>query len=140
MRLPLAATMALTFAACAQPPPRATSEAELAAARATFAAAPRRAPVVWTLARPTPEEVRAAHAAVRAVLRDPDSARFGAIIALNGSNGQRSICGVVNSRNGFGGYAGDTAFHWSPGSPPMLASERTFAMLFPAICQARTVT
>lgn len=135
MKLPLALTLALTLAGCAQPPPPSSTFAMPARA-----SAPARAPVVWTLDRATPAEMREAQDAVRAVLRDPDSARFRSIIALNGSNGRRSICGLVNSRNGFGGYVGDTAFHWHPGSAPMLASERSFAPLFPGICQERTIS
>lgn len=135
MRLPLALTLAATLAGCAQPaPPRNTF------GMPTPAAAPARAPVVWTLDRATAAETREAQDAVRAVLRDPESARFRSIIALKGSNGRRSICGLVNSRNGFGGYVGDTAFYWSQGSAPMLASERRFATLFPGICQERTIS
>lgn len=51
---------------------------------------------------------------VKSKLRDPESARFSNISAQNrlysdGST-QTVICGLVNSKNGFGGYAGATAF------------------------------
>ena len=59
----------------------------------------------------------AARAAVLADLRDPDSAKFGPIFAhkmvmggLLGETTEEIICGTVNSRNGFGGYSGQTIF------------------------------
>jgi hypothetical protein len=42
---------------------------------------------------------------VRAVLRDPDSARFGSSIVRNGT-----VCGYVNAKNAFGGYTGPREF------------------------------
>jgi hypothetical protein len=57
---------------------------------------------------PTAEEANVAHAqnAVRAKLRDPGSAQFGYI--KPGKPGV--MCGRVNSKNGFGGYAGSQQF------------------------------
>ena len=46
-----------------------------------------------------------AHALVSARLKDPDSAQFGEDRVLGNGPDQR-ICGSVNARNGFGGYAG----------------------------------
>jgi hypothetical protein len=51
---------------------------------------------------------------VKSKLRDPGSATFSNISAQNRilSDGktQTIICGLVNSKNGFGGYAGASAF------------------------------
>jgi hypothetical protein len=40
------------------------------------------------------------------ILRDPDSAKFGDVFF--GRNG--TVCGTVNSKNGFGGYTGAQVF------------------------------
>jgi hypothetical protein len=47
---------------------------------------------------------------VRSRLRDPASAQF-SIIRVSGS----TVCGTVNSKNGFGGYAGAEGFVVSGG-------------------------
>jgi hypothetical protein len=51
---------------------------------------------------------------VKSRLRDPGSATFSNISAQNrvltDGKTQTIICGLVNSKNGFGGYAGATAF------------------------------
>jgi hypothetical protein len=43
-------------------------------------------------------------------LRDPDSAKFGALSEGTGSSGLRTVCGEVNAKNGFGGYTGMAPF------------------------------
>src|SRR4051794_31574099 len=50
-----------------------------------------------------------AHAAVQTMLRDPGSAQFqdGFII---GTDNKRTLCGIVNAKNGFGGYSGYAPF------------------------------
>jgi hypothetical protein len=52
--------------------------------------------------------------AVRAELKDPDSAKFSNLSALTSPNvhGEPTavICGSVNARNSYGGYAGATPF------------------------------
>lgn len=48
--------------------------------------------------------------AIRARLKDPESARFGVIFASQGKTGAIFACGVVNARNSFGGYTGDTPY------------------------------
>ncbi len=54
--------------------------------------------------------------AVRRQLRDPDSAVFGEMYAVgdrliyHGSHSGGVVCGTVNSKNGFGGYAGATPY------------------------------
>lgn len=45
-------------------------------------------------------------AAIRDMLKDPESARFGEAIGRV-KHGQRVACGFVNGRNSFGGYAGE---------------------------------
>ncbi|MGO8840686.1 MAG: hypothetical protein ACLQF1_05960 [Methyloceanibacter sp.] len=49
-------------------------------------------------------------ATVRATLKDPDSARFGAMSATKDMTGSVSVCGWVNAKNSFGGYTGDQLF------------------------------
>lgn len=55
-----------------------------------------------------------AKTAVTAKLKDPDSAKFGSFRrkVFTNADGQRAdiVCGVVNSKNSFGGYAGATLF------------------------------
>lgn len=41
----------------------------------------------------------------------PDSAQFKALRAGTDKDGATVVCGAVNARNGFGGYAGPSAFH-----------------------------
>lgn len=48
--------------------------------------------------------------AVRAQLKDPDSARFGVMRAGQGEENNITICGLVNAKNGFGGYTGFGTF------------------------------
>jgi len=47
---------------------------------------------------------------VKKALKDPESARFGVMRAGKDSKGVTQVCGTVNARNGFGGYAGFSAF------------------------------
>lgn len=48
--------------------------------------------------------------AVRAMLRDPDSATFGDIDTFRTPSGAYIACGRVNAKNGFGGYGGFKRF------------------------------
>lgn len=43
---------------------------------------------------------------VRASLKDPASAQFGAHVAGVNKDGVVMVCGLVNAKNGFGGYTG----------------------------------
>jgi hypothetical protein len=43
-------------------------------------------------------------------LKDPDSAKFGIIAAGTAQDGSILICGMVDTRNGFGGYTGELPF------------------------------
>jgi hypothetical protein len=47
---------------------------------------------------------------VRENLRDPDSARFTHIRSAISARGMVAVCGIVNSKNGFGGYGGNEFF------------------------------
>lgn len=58
----------------------------------------------------TPEMTSATEDAVRAVLKDPDSARFSSLAAFD-KGGQINICGLVNAKNSYGGYTGSSPFH-----------------------------
>lgn len=48
---------------------------------------------------------------IRQVLKDPDSAKFGAIAASKyQADGTVYVCGLVNAKNGFGAYTGEQPF------------------------------
>jgi hypothetical protein len=55
----------------------------------------------------TSAEKAAVMQAVKGVLKDPDSARFKWTTLRAGSS---TYCGLVDAKNSFGGYVGDTAF------------------------------
>lgn len=57
-----------------------------------------------------PAEFSAAKAFVAASMKDPDSVRFGQLSHGKG----KSICGLVNAKNGYGGYTGMEPFVYSP--------------------------
>lgn len=65
----------------------------------------------------------AAEDAVRAELREPESAQFEAVHTYPSRN---IVCGFVNARNGFGGYAGRSPFVYDNGIVT-LAGEPNFA-------------
>jgi hypothetical protein len=48
--------------------------------------------------------------AVRATLKDPDSAQFRKTYLSKIESGGSAICGEVNSKNSYGGYAGFQRF------------------------------
>ena len=60
----------------------------------------------------TDEQIEYVQQGVRNVLKDPDSAIFGQIIAgaLDASHTSLMVCGWVNAKNSFGGYVGRTPF------------------------------
>jgi hypothetical protein len=59
----------------------------------------------------TVAEIDAIKAAVISILKNPQSARFGTIIASqNERTGQITVCGYVNAKNSSGVYAGDQPF------------------------------
>ena len=55
------------------------------------------------------EAMEKARKAVRDKLKDPDSARFTNLIRLTNEKSD-AVCGLVNSKNSFGGYAGNEWF------------------------------
>lgn len=62
---------------------------------------------------------------VRRSLKDPASAMFGGMLASDAGNGVKYVCGLVNARNSFGGYTGNTSYIGVLGS--MQASGKTIA-------------
>jgi len=52
----------------------------------------------------------AAMSAVREMMKDPESARFSDVLAVTNSKQITSICGQVNAKNSYGGYAGAKSF------------------------------
>lgn len=56
------------------------------------------------------QDVKTVEAGVRAVMIDPDSARFGTMVAVEDSTGKITVCGYVNGRNRLGGYTGNKPF------------------------------
>lgn len=60
----------------------------------------------------TAEQVKAVQTAMRGNLKDPDSAKFGDIIAgTDPANPSDNLaCGYVNSKNSYGGYTGAQVF------------------------------
>jgi hypothetical protein len=55
-------------------------------------------------------ELEAIKTGVKTRLKDPQSATFGGILASDAGQGVKYVCGVVNAKNSFGGYTGDTVF------------------------------
>lgn len=49
--------------------------------------------------------------AIKAQLKDPDSAKFRDLLSYAASDKTRHICGLVNAKNTYGGYVGATAFY-----------------------------
>jgi hypothetical protein len=58
----------------------------------------------------SPQELETVKNGILAQLKDPDSAKFGIMIAGTERDGSLLICGLVNSRNSFGGYTGALPF------------------------------
>ena len=75
-----------------------------------FAEGPSRAQVPSVSPRPTDAElVERRLVVVRESLKDPESARFSEV-RLSRRGGFAVVCGFVNSKNGYGGYAGKERF------------------------------
>lgn len=47
---------------------------------------------------------------IRSRLKDPDSAKFGEMVAGTDASGATRVCGWVNAKNSFGGYGGPQIF------------------------------
>lgn len=73
--------------------------------------------------------IEAAQAAVRAVLRDPDSAQFTHTF-ISRKSGLPVVCGMVNARNAFGGYAGAMPY-FSAGATASIASTENYRQFQP---------
>jgi hypothetical protein len=99
---------------------------------------PKRKPVVWSMDKATATEVRTVEEVVGRHLKDPYSAQYENIYALQGSNGHRSLCGTVNAKNAMGGYTGRTAFTIL-GDKAVFSNDKIFSSWFPSICKPRTV-
>jgi hypothetical protein len=69
------------------------------------------------------KDILAAQDKVRHELKDPDSAQFRNVVKYTNHYGQQVetvVCGEVNSKNTYGGYAGFTDFLVTPGGMVML--------------------
>lgn len=106
---------------------------------ATQAAAANRPTVTWTKSASTAEEDSAAKAVVINNLKDPESVRFGEIWALDGTNGERTICGYVNAKNSYGGYTGMKVFNVLDEHTALIEGSGQLGDLVSMICTPRTV-
>jgi hypothetical protein len=70
--------------------------------------------------------------AVKRKLRDPGSAEFRKLIAYEPGEGALVVCGEVNAKNGFGGYAGFEPFVWFPLGPDLKPDVRNGTALLGA--------
>lgn len=95
--------------------------------------------VTWTKDVATEAEINEAKKTIVGQLKDPESARFGEIWALSGTNGKRSVCGYINAKNSYGGYTGNQMFSIiSPGNS-IIQGSGPLGGLLPGICMPRTV-
>jgi hypothetical protein len=77
-----------------------------------------------------------AEAAIQQSLRDPGSAEFRNGYVHIVADSQRVVCGEVNSRNGYGGYAGFQRFI-SAGRASFVESQmepKSFALTWKTLC------
>lgn len=56
------------------------------------------------------DQVEAVQASIKQRLKDPLSAMFERVSAVTNAKGSLLVCGMVNSKNSYGGYAGRTPF------------------------------
>ena len=68
-------------------------------------------------------QISAVQREVRSNLKDPESARFGAIAASRSESGKYAVCGFVNGRNSYGGYMGMQPY---AGTLVTVASQNSF--------------
>ena len=82
---------------------------------------------------------RSAEQAVRSLLRDPDSAQFKELSIRIGQDSKRYVCGQVNVKNAFGGYAGFDffAFEIANGPAYLMATGASDALFVLDACQAK---
>jgi hypothetical protein len=75
------------------------------------------------------QALSAAYAAVLARMKDPDSAKI-----MNMHRVGEYVCGEVNSKNGFGGYAGAKKFSVSPSGEVLIAGESVELGVWASTC------
>ena len=93
----------------------ATPSAPTTAAPNSVASGSKKPLVIYSLSA---AERQAVEAGVRSQLKDPMSATFDAVVAKNQEgNPNIIVCGLVNARNSFGGYAGNQMFQAFISSP-----------------------
>ncbi len=56
------------------------------------------------------DEIAAVKAGVKSVLKDPDSARFGKMIAGSDGSTDVTVCLMVNAKNSYGGFTGEKPY------------------------------
>lgn len=95
--------------------------------------------VTWTKVVAKKAEIDSAKKAVISQLKDPESARFGEIWALSGTNGKRSVCGYINAKNSYGGYTGEKMFSIISSDSVVIQGDGVLGGLLPGICLPRTV-
>ncbi|MGL5162188.1 MAG: hypothetical protein ACRC8E_07965 [Plesiomonas shigelloides] len=97
--------------------------------------------VTWTKDKATASEEKSAKKLVVDQLKDPDSAIFGDVWVMKGTNGNRSICGYVNAKNSYGGYTGKKMFNVLSISSENVIIEGSGPLgdLLPKLCTPRTV-
>ena len=128
--------VAISLAGCVSQPQRPAATNRPAVERPAATNLPA---VVWTKDAATIDEIDEAKKAVINQLKDPESARFGEIWALSGSNGKRSLCGYVNAKNSYGGYTGRKIFTIIPPDSVVIEGSGVMGSLLPGICIPRTV-
>jgi hypothetical protein len=57
-----------------------------------------------------PDQIAAVQHGVKLLLSDPESARFGLMVAGRDRMGAITVCGLVNAKNGSGGYTGEKPY------------------------------
>lgn len=55
-------------------------------------------------------DIVAVQTGTRSSLKDPDSARFGKMVAGTNSKGEVIVCLMVNAKNSYGGYTGEKPY------------------------------
>ncbi len=98
-----------------------------------------RAEIIWTKDTATQNEIAEAKRHLSESLKDPYSAQYEEIWALKGTNGKRSICGYVNSKNSYGGYTGKKMFNILSSGSVVFEGSGILGSLLPSICMPRTV-